>query len=90
MEEMKRRGRKPAEPMPKEISEQPAWYDRQIEATKKRIDKLNDKVAKLEADKTETLRQINNEKYKKLIDKIESSNIEVDQWEKFVDEHLKK
>lgn len=90
MEEKKRRGRKPAEPMPAELSERPAWYDRQIETTKKRIDKLNDKIEKFEADKTAVLDQINAQKYQHLIHKIESSNIEVDQWEKFVDEHLKK
>ncbi|MCH4013341.1 MAG: hypothetical protein LKE64_03260 [Solobacterium sp.] len=83
------RGRKKAEPMPSDLNEKIGWYDRQIAAVQEKIDALKDKKKDLEAKKKSVQEEIDAEKYKKLIEKIEASNLDVDEIEKLIDEKTK-
>jgi hypothetical protein len=50
---------------------------------------LKDKKKDLEAKKKSVQEEIDAEKYKKLIEKIEASNLDVDEIEKLIDEKTK-
>ena len=83
------RGRKKAEPMPSDLIEKIGWYDRQIAAVQEKIDALKDKKKDLEAKKKSVQEEIDAKKYKKLIEKIEASNLDIDEIEKLIDEKTK-
>lgn len=83
------RGRKKAEPMPSDLNGKIGWYDRQIAAVQEKIDALKDKKKDLEAKKKSVQEEIDAEKYKKLIEKIEASNLDIGEIEKLIDEKTK-
>ena len=84
------RGRKKAEPMPNNLKDRIAWYDKQIAAVQEKIDGLKDKKKDLENKKKAVHEEINAEKYKKLIAKIEASNLDVDHVAQLIDEKVNK
>ena len=84
------RGRKKAEPMPNNLNDRVAWYDKQIATVQEKIDALKDKKKDLENKKKAVQEEINAEKYKKLIAKIEANNLDVDQVAQLIDEKVNK
>jgi chromosome segregation ATPase len=83
------RGRKKTEPMPNNLNDRIAWYDKQIEEVQGKIDALKNKKKELENKKKGVQEEINAAKYKKLIAKIEASNLDIDQVAKMIDEKVK-